>query len=133
MKATQFVKTYGCAYDTVYVHKNNNHPHIYTDGKTINVDVKALIRRREFSDRVHKEAQDFYFEITDMIKETQYSKILAEEFGGTYNTWINFMRMTLFSTSYQEKTLLSYKVTGKLWKFWRFSKIYLRNNKCDKK
>lgn len=129
MKATQFADTYGVSYNAVYVHKNSKNPYVYSEGKVCMVNVDALTRRRDFFDRVYMESQNFYFDFTDKMTETALSKMLSNEFGGTYNTWIMFLRKTLFSSAYQDKSLLAYKVTGKLWKFWRFSKTYMRKNR----
>lgn len=91
---------------------------------SIMIDEKFFIRRVGFKKRVWLEAHDFYYWLSKHLKDTQMSELLAkidgDESQDCINNWNMFIHKTLFYRP--ESSVLVYKISPTLWKFWRYGR-----------
>jgi len=127
VKAKDFVDMYGLSKDTVYACSNiTKTKHIKKFGNTVYVNHKALKSRREFHHRVWLEATDNYYLLIDGTSQFKLARVLSKYLGGSAQSWTVWIDTVLFSTAYMDRTLLQYKITKKLWEFWRFTRWLIR-------
>jgi len=129
--AVIFVKKYNLNHNIVSVVNFNGHKFTYKEGSNLYVDELALLRRRRFYTRVWEEATSNYYIITSYIRPYQLAEKLHSELGGGKQNWSTFLHSSLFSSFFQERSLLSYKINKKLWKFWRFTNKLIKENKWE--
>jgi len=119
ISAVEFAEMYSLSDSTAYTKTNN--PYVMKIGNSVYINHKALIRRRDFYKRVWLEATDNYYELIDGASQFKLAKVLSKYLGNTPTSWNTWMTLVLFSTAYNDKSLLNYKVSVKLWEFWRFT------------
>jgi hypothetical protein len=111
LSAKDFVELHGGTVNSVYqAHKINN-KYISKDGKYLIVDDKSLLKRRQFQVKIKQINQDNYYKLKALdISDTDISNILSKETNRAAHTWRMYMGKTLFSSAYQSRNLLVYKV-----------------------
>ena len=125
--AIAFTQKYGIDNNSVSVAYHKKHKFVKKISGDLYVDEKALIKRREFYNKVWNKAHDNYFAITEHIKDNQLYKFLAKVFGENVHGWREFLRDGLFSLAFKEKSILSYRINYKLWAFFRASTFLIRS------
>lgn len=105
--------------------------HIQKIGHHFDIDVKALIKRRDFHTKIWNLAHNNYFEILEYISRSKLATILNKFFKKTVKTWDMYMYCKLFSSGHQDKSLLLYEIDEMLWSFYRITTFIIRRaNRC---
>ena len=127
ISAFEFVQKYEINFNSISVAHHKKHKFVQKIAGKLYVDEKALIRRREFYNRIWNKAHDNYFQITEHISDYKLSVFLAKVFKESANGWVEFFRDGLFSITFKEKSILTYKINYKLWVFFRASTFIIRS------
>jgi len=81
------------------------------------VNEDFFLKRKAFYEYVKLTSQDYYFLLTEHIKESRLAKIISMLIGGTWQGWNSFMQNGLFILKVE--TVTDYKIHTQLWKFFR--------------
>jgi hypothetical protein len=109
-----------------YLHRNG-HKYIKKIGTKVHIDYCALRHRRDFRTKIANISQDNYYKID--MPEYALAKELAKRTDHSPMTWVHFMRTHLFSSSYKDMGLTSYKTPKMLWEFYKITKSILKEQK----
>jgi len=124
--AKDFSYLYNVSMSNIYVAKHTNHEFVYKQGSKLYVDTKPLLARRKHRDTVIKASQDNYGLITSHIKEYELARLLNKAYPDTSLTaWNTYMRTFVFKVR-ERDSALTYKVPKQLWKFYRFTTHYIK-------
>jgi len=128
LSAVGFAERYDLHKDCVYVAYNHKNKHIIKIGNSLYVNETALIKRREFYNRVWNKAHENYYLITEYITDAQLYQFLGRALVdcGTAASWMQFIKYDLFSIAFKDKSLLSYKIKEKVWIFFRATTFIIR-------
>jgi len=125
-----FCDIYEVSHNLVYVTKGQK-PSIAkffhkVSEREMYIDDKAIARRKNFGLKVINISRDNYYKLTEEHTDTQIAKILSHYSGSSVASWRMFLRIALFSFSYQEHSVLQYEITDKMWQFFRYSTFLIR-------
>ena len=129
LEGKSYASLYNCSIGLVQVSNSKGHKYIFKQDNKLYIHVDKLIKRREFVIRIWNQSIDNYYSIVEDIGTQRFTELLSSNLGGSQQTWRSFGDRGLFSTAFKERNLLSYKVNKKLWRFYRFTQQYIRNNK----
>ena len=87
------------------------------------ITAKPLIRRQEFRKKVWLRSHDYYYKLSETLNDSMIAEILMEYAGGSKQGWVVFMSDGLFSLAVDDMSILDYKISNNMWKFFRFSKV----------
>jgi len=96
---------------------------VISDGRKRMVQESFFTRRKFFKDNVKILAQDYYFLLTEHINLGKLCKILSKRFNDDAKNWYNYFYIELFSL--REMAVTNYKVSEKLWQFFRFARWFI--------
>ena len=109
--ARDFVELYGGTVNSVYQAKKDGNKYVLKKGKYVYVDDKKLIKRKEFMYRIKQQNQDNYYRLKELgLSDVAISNLLYKGTNRAAHTWRMYMGKTLFSSAYQNRNLLVYKI-----------------------
>ena len=126
LDAIAFSERYELSKGSLDVAHHNKHPFVKKIAGTLYVDEKALIRRREFYKKVWNKAQENYYRINEFVPDPKLYTFLAKVLDGSANSWLQFLKYGLFSVAFNDKSILSYQISNRLWTFYRASTFIIR-------
>jgi hypothetical protein len=112
---------------SVYTLKYNGHKYIKKIGKSIYIDDKALVRRRQFHKKIWLMSHDNYYMLNEFIIDSQLAAILSRYTNRPKHNWVTYLYEQLFSTAYQDRSILAYKIPDMLWEFYRITTALIRS------
>jgi len=113
--------------NAIYVQSTHKHKYLYRIDGSLYVNERALLNRRAFYAKIWNLSHTNYYRfILEGIKESKVAELLAKYTEYSKNSWIMFMQSDLFSMAFRDKSLLSYKITTKLWIFYRITTLFIR-------
>jgi len=116
---------------SLIVEHNTGNKYIKKIGHRFDIDVKALIRRRDFHTKIWNLAHENYFAIMEYIVPYKLAHILSKFFDKSVGSWNMFMYSKLFGSSHQDRSLLKYEIDDMLWAFYRITTFIIRRaNRC---
>lgn len=120
-----FVKEHGLTRNNMYILHNNGCPFVVKDRKNVYVDTTKLYLRKEFRHKIWLAAHENYYELVEYFNsENEFAKWLAKYSSVPHGSWVDFLARRLFMLPSEEP--LSYKVTQRLWFFFRATRMVLR-------
>ena len=103
--------------------------HVHKIGSFLYIDDVALLKRREFANKIWNQANDNYFAITELISESDLARLLFRYLPHrTLSSWYVFVNNQLFSIAFKDRSLLAYKVPAQLWEFYRITRAIIRSS-----
>ena len=129
--AVRFAEMFNYSKDLTYVARANGNPYIFEKDSIIYIDVDKLVYRREFETRLRKLCINYYYEVTKSIRQQDIARELVKTYGGTTNSWNIFISISLFSSAYLNKSLLAYKHSKRLWRFYKVIRKLYRQRKLN--
>ena len=112
--------------NAVYQMYAKKHPLIHKRGKQIYVDYNGLMKRKEFHKRIWLKAHDNYYDLMEHFKiETRLAKWLSQWSDFSQASWVDFLARHLFMLPTED--LFGYKVSARLWRFYRMSNRLLKS------
>lgn len=129
LSSESFSELYEYSQALVQISHSKGHKYIFKENNKLYVQMDKLIKRREFSINVWNQSIENYYEIIENIGTSKFTQMLSDSIGGSKQSWRQFFDNGLFSVKFKEKSLLSYKVNKKMWRFFKFTQKYIRSNK----
>ena len=128
MRVKEFCEVFEQSENAVYAHNSlyGSKFIVQVAPKEIRIDVDALLRRREFYQRVWLQSHKFYFILSELKKDSEIATILSKFIGRSKGSWQTYIKYNLFSTAFQDRSLLRYEIDDMLYMFWRVSGTIIR-------
>ena len=122
---SEFCIRYGMTEDALYMRVRNGEKLLFKIDGVWYADDKAMERRLRFKKKIWLKSHDYYYDLITYFKnDNRYAAYLAEKTGYATGSWGDFIRSVLFCV--QSDSVLSYKITDRLWLFYRLSRELVR-------
>jgi len=111
---------------TLCIYRKSGHKALIKKDNRYDIDIKFLIRRRDFCIKIWNKAHENYYSIIEHISQRKLAILLNRFYKRSTNSWDAFMRDTLFSPVMHEKSLMKYEINFNLWAFFRITTVLIR-------
>ena len=120
---------YNLGKNTLYVRRSNGSlpAHIFKSKKNCNtlIDEHYIYRRVEFRKKIVKTIQDVYYELSESMSDYALAiKLYKMDNRVSKEAWANFIYRDMFRNREPNRLILN--IYKKEWKFFKYSKLILR-------